>query len=139
MTESAYASTSGAAVETDIPATAANDAVVASLGSPCRMPTSAEFNELHTNCDWTWKQVNGVYGYEVKSKASGNTNSIFLPAAGYVYDGALEGVGTEGDYWSSSILEEGAGNAFGLFFESGSVDSGSDYNRISGLSVRPVQ
>lgn len=126
-------------METDIPATAANDAVVASLGSPCRMPTKDEFQELYTNCDWTWKQVNGVNGYEVKSKASGNTNSIFLPAAGYIDDGTLYGVGDYGSYWSSSVYGEDEGDAYDLDFAGEDVNAVSNSSRYYGYSVRAVK
>lgn len=139
MTIDAYESSSGASLNTDIPATDANDAAVANMGSPCRMPTKEEFQELYDNCDWTWKQVNGVYGYEVKSKASGNTNSIFLPAAGYVDDGALSNVGTLGEYWSSSIDGDTEGFAYYLDFGSESVGPDNSDSRYYGYSVRAVQ
>lgn len=76
-----------------------DDAATVNWGSDWRMPTDKEIKELVTKCTWTVKTVNGVEGYEV----SGNGNSIFLPAGGYIYDGILQGVGVLGRYWSSSI------------------------------------
>lgn len=47
-------------------------------------PNVQEWRELRDNCNWTVKNVNGVSGYEVTSKANGN--SIFLPFRGYRFD-----------------------------------------------------
>lgn len=137
MTAVAYESTSGASLNTDIPATDANDAAVANMGSPCRMPTDAEFDELYDNCDWTWKQVNGVYGYEVKSR--GNNNSIFLPASGTIDDGALLDAGAAGNYWSSSISDEDNAFAIRLDFSNSEVNANNNGDRYAGYSVRAVK
>lgn len=134
LTEDAYAGTPGAALTGDIPLT--HDAANNYFGNGWRMPTSEEFKELHDNCDWTWKQVNGVYGYEVKSKASGNTNSIFLPAAGYVDDGSLGNVGSYGDYWSSSYRGEDGAYILDFYAEDVIPDSGND--RYCGCTVRAI-
>lgn len=140
MTEAAYAGTSGAGLSSDIPATADNDAAVAALGGDCRMPTLAELQELRNNCDWTRKEVNGVFGYEVRSKASGNSNSIFLPAAGCINDGSLDDVGEDGYYWSSSFNGEDEGYAYYLYFDSeDAYPDNSNSDRYFGYSVRAVK
>ncbi|MCR5361666.1 MAG: fimbrillin family protein [Bacteroidales bacterium] len=59
----------------------ADDAAAANWGGDWRMPTSAEWNELRSQCTWTWLALNGVNGYKVESKTNGNY--IFLPAASY--------------------------------------------------------
>ena len=115
-----------------------DDAARANWGGSWRMPTKAEQDELREQCTWTWTTQNGVYGYKVTSKKSGYTNkSIFLPAAGYRYDSSLYCAGSNGDYWSSSLRTDYPYLAYGLYFDSGSVDWGSSY-RFYGLSVRPV-
>lgn len=134
LTEDAYAGTPGAALTGDIPLT--HDAANNYFGDGWRMPTKAEFKELYDNCDWTWKQVNGVNGYEVKSKASGNNNSIFLPAAGSVDNGSLDNVGSVGGYWSTSYL--GEYGAHDLSFDAEAVMPEGDDSRYVGYPVRAI-
>jgi len=71
-------------------------------GGDWRMPTLAEFKELHTNCDWEWITQNGVNGWKVTSRKD-QSQSIFLPAAGYRDGTYLSYVGSRGYYWSSSL------------------------------------
>lgn len=111
-----------------------DDAAHVNWGGSWRMPTRAEQDELCNNCTWAWTTMNGVNGYKVTSKKNGNF--IFLPAAGIRYDSALNFVGSDGYYWSSSLYT-GSYLAYYLFFGSGNVNW--DYNyRCYGLSVRPV-
>ena len=114
-----------------------DDAARANWGGSWRMPTDAEWTELRGQCTWTWTTQNGVNGYQVASKT--NSNSIFLPAAGYRYDTYLYDVGDFGYCWSSSLSEYYPRGAWYLDFDSGRVDRGNnDSRRSSGQSVRPV-
>lgn len=113
---------------------AADDAATAKLGSPWRMPTLDEIKELLVNCTWTWTTQDGKNGYEVKGT---NGNSIFLPAAGYRRSSELNGAGSWGSFWSSSLSGD-SGNALGLYFNSGAHDWGASYRNV-GFSVRPVR
>ena len=115
---------------------AADDAATANLGSPWRMPTKKEYDELVDHCTWTWTTQDGVNGYEVKSKKNGN--SIFLPAAGFRKGSGLSNAGSEGDYWSSSLDATYSYNAHILGFDSGSPGRFGGY-RLCGCSVRPVR
>ena len=116
----------------------ADDAATANWSGSWRMPTTEELQELINNCTWTWTTQNGVYGYKVTSKKSGYTNkSIFLPAAGYRGSSDLNGAGSAGLYWSSSLNTYNPGRAYELNFYSGSVRR-YDSNRPYGQSVRPV-
>lgn len=111
-----------------------DDAAHVNWGDSWRMPTDAEWTELHEQCDWTWTTQNGINGHRVTSKT--NSNSIFLPDAGYRTGALLDCVGYFGYYWSSSLYENDPDYAWYLKFNSG-VDG--DYNgRLSGQSVRPV-
>ncbi len=79
-----------------------DDAATAALKLPCRTPLATEFQELFTNTTCTWTSRTGsdgktVYGLEVKSKKSGNTNSIFFPATKYTDKNP------QGDYWTANI------------------------------------
>ena len=85
--------------------------------------------------------IGGVNGYKVQSKKSGYTdNWIFLPAAGYRYEGRLKNVGSQGQYWSSSLCTGDLlymYNAYEMLFYSGYVGRFGIF-RYHGLSVRPV-
>lgn len=111
-----------------------DDAARANWGSPWRMPTYDELNKLNTQCTWTWVTVDGINGYRV---TAANGNSIFLPTAGCRYDAGLDPVGSNGYFWSSSLLSSSSDGALGLDFHSGDhgLDSSSRYD---GRSVRPV-
>ena len=109
------------------------DAATANWGGNWRMPTSAEFEELLSNCTWSWTTRNGVNGYLVTGP---NGNSIFLPAAGYRHGSSLGYAGSYGNYWSST--PNGTYNAYYLYFSSG-IHYTNWYYRDNGRSVRPVK
>lgn len=121
-----------------------DDVAYTTLGEGWRMPTITEMTELVENCTWEWKKINDVWGYEVKSQS--NSNSIFLPAAGWyesvVYYDVFFGE-YNGRYWTSS-LETSAPSptpsmANLLYFSSGEYSAtGSSYGRFYGFSIRPV-
>lgn len=111
-----------------------DDAAAANWGSPWRMPTRSEIEELIDNCIWSWTIQNGVNGYKVTGP---NGNSIFLPAAGYRYGTEVKYRGSYGYYWSGTLREHLHYRAYHLFFRSGDHDwSGND--RDYGYTVRPV-
>lgn len=112
-----------------------DDAAHVNWGGTWRMPTDAEWTELREQCTWEWTTQNGINGYLVTSKK--NSNSIFLPAAGYRNDTYLNYVGSNGYYWSSSLCEYGSPFAFSVYFDSHYVGR-SNCDRYYGHSVRPV-
>ena len=117
-----------------------DDAAAVALGGKWRMPTSAERSELRNteNCSWTWTTIDGVNGYKVQSKKPGYTDKwIFLPAAGYRYNGNLNTVGSVGLYWSSSLNTDYPRYAYFMLFYKGNF-YGLNPSRCFGLSVRPV-
>ena len=82
---------------------------------------------------YQWTTQNGVYG----GKFTGpNGGTIFLPAAGYRLNGELYGVGSGGNYWSST--PDDWGNGCSLYFGSFNASLGNVY-RGYGRSVRPVR
>ena len=117
----------------------ANDAATAHLGSPWRMPTSAELSALIANCTTEWITTNGVSGRRVTGKGAYADKSIFLPATGYgdssslLYDNSGFWSSTPGDsgktlhLWLTSIPI----GAFGFGWSNG--------NRHEGRTVRPVR
>ena len=111
------------------------DAATANWGSGWRLPTKRELDELIDNCTWTWTKLNGVNGYEVKSKKNGN--SIFLPAAGYCKGDTPNYQGSYSYYWSSTPCD--AYDAYYLLFGSGNPNPCTYWDdRDRGQSVRPV-
>ena len=111
-----------------------DDAAAANWGGAWRMPTKAEQDELRQQCTWTWTTKNAVRGYQVTGP---NGKSIFLPAAGYLYDSGLDYAGSHGFYWLSSLYTDNPSVAYGLSFHSNGVVWDGDYRRY-GRSVRPV-
>ena len=111
-----------------------DDAATVNWGGAWRMPTKAEQDELRTKCTWDWTTQNGVNGYKVTGP---NGNSIFLPAAGYVFGGPLVNAGSDGGYWSSSLYTDLPRLAYYVDFYSHGVDWSGD-DRYDGRSVRPV-
>ena len=74
------------------------------------LPSREQCEELKSICSWTWTGN----GYKVTGS---NGNSIVLPASGIRYcDGSVDGVGSEGYYWSSTPQD--SDNAWGLVFNS---------------------
>ena len=112
-----------------------DDAATANWGSGWRMPTPAEWHELLDNTTKTWTTLNGVNG---RLFSASNGKSLFLPAAGYRYNSDLNGAGSYGDYWSSSLGTDYPSDAWRLYFDSGYC-SMYGLNRDSGRSVRPVR
>ncbi len=105
-----------------------------------RVPTSAEIQSLvntaYVSNEWTSR--NGIYGRKFTDKATGK--SLFLPAAGCRGDGdgILGGIGSYGEYWSSTQFEDFIDSAYELSFYSGNT-LWSDWNvKSNGYSVRPV-
>ena len=135
FSDAVYAQTDGAALTGNVPVNTTYDAARHNLGSPCRLPTVGEFQELNSNCDSEWTDEDGVAGRRFTSRINGN--SIFFPASGN-YDGTtLYYRGTRGIYWSASF--NSASNAYGLYFNSSNVNPATNYYRRFGFTVRAVQ
>ena len=111
------------------------DAASQVMGGDWRMPTKDEIQELLDNTIKEWAQVNGVNGYKFTAS---NGNSIFIPAAGYCNYGSVDGVGSNGGVWSSSLYASYPDYAWRLYFDSGSCTM-SNSSRCYGRSVRGVR
>ncbi|MCQ2218704.1 MAG: hypothetical protein MJZ33_09545 [Paludibacteraceae bacterium] len=116
-----------------------DDAATVNWGDAWRMPTSAEQDELREGCDWEWTDDyngTGVAGRIGTSKTNGNT--IFLPAAGYRYNGSLDSVGYYGSYWSSCLFMDNNHGGYVLCFHSYYIGWDCSVDRQDGRSVRAV-
>ena len=111
-----------------------DDVATVKWGGKWRMPTLDEIKELKDCCTWTWTTLNGVNGYRVTGP---NGNSIFLPAAGCRFGSEVNGRGSDGIYWSSSLRSSDSNYAYFLTFYSSLYDLKGDL-RFYGLTVRPV-
>ena len=112
-----------------------DDVAHTALGGAWRMPTQAECEQLFTYCTSEYTTYNGVKGTKFTSKSNGK--SIFLPAAGSRTYDRLNGAGTYGHYWTSTLNEANPYNAYKLSVNPDTART-SDDNRCLGLSVRPV-
>jgi hypothetical protein len=122
--------------------TLADDAAHANWGGKWRMPTEAECEELADpdNCIWEWTTNNGINGYKVTSKKTGN--SIFLPITGFRFYGKTQFRAIYGYYWTSTVFTGNPKNAIRLEFnlDEVKVDYGNlSSNRFSGHCIRAVQ
>ncbi len=116
---------------------ASDDAATANWGGDWRTPTTAEQQELLSECTWTWTDDyngTGVSGCIVTGK---NNNSIFLPAAGARIRLKLKDSETYGYYWSSSLEDDLVYSAWNIGFASFGQGIGGT-SRHAGYSVRPV-
>lgn len=118
-----------------------DDAASANWGGSWRMPTDAEWEELMSNCTWTWTDdYNGtcIKGNIVTSGKAGYTDkSIFLPAAGWRDNADLKEFGSIGYYWGPSLHPANTLTAIIHGFGDNIDVSGMSY-RYYGLSIRPV-
>lgn len=111
------------------------DVVHVKWGSPWRMPTCDEFQELIDNCDYEWTEQNRVVAFKVMSKRIGK--SIFLPAAGLRHLDVAPLSGGHGYYWSFVLCVSGTQDADSLNFISG-YRCTYWFCLFNGHSVRPV-
>ena len=91
---------------------ACDDAVAELFGDGWRIPTEKDFEDLCSNCEWTWTKQDGVDGYLV----AGPLGSIFLPAAGYRSGTRYRYAGDLGYYWTSNPVPGDATQAREFYF-----------------------
>ena len=143
---------------TDIAGTQ-HDAAFVNWGGKWRMPTYDQQTELRNECYWVWtssynnSNVKGYIVYKAKNSSDkgkkiykNQTPSssyklsdahIFLPAAGSREYGELDGAGSYGRCYSSSLVTDYPFSAWSVYFNSGSVSSSYGV-RCVGQSVRAV-
>ena len=106
------------------------------------MPTADECEELVNpdNCTWEWTTQDGVNGYKVTGKKTGN--SIFLPITGFRFYADIQFRAVYGYYWTSSLYTTIYNKAWCLEFnlDNASVTFGKlSSNRFSGRCIRAVR
>lgn len=113
-----------------------DDAAHVNMGGEWHMPTTEQFDELFNSTHFKFTTLDGIEGVSFTSKKDG-TKSIFIPAAGYAWDGSVQFSGVYGYVWSSVLYTDDADDGQGLYFGSGGVYLFGNY-RYYGLSVRGV-
>ncbi len=112
-----------------------DDAAMANWGNGWCMPTADQWRELKDNTSCVWTMQNGVYG---RLFTAVNGNTLFLPAAGNIWDNEFHLVGDYGGYWSSSLYIDNPCNAWSFDFFSENYNVGFFY-RYDGQPVRAVR
>ena len=121
---------------------ASDDAARANWGGDWRIPTAEEFGELVNpdNCTWEWTTKDGVNGYKVTGKKTGN--SIFLPITGFRFYADIQFRAVYGYYWSSTLYPTSPNKAWCLEFDFSDVNvyfGKLSANRFSGRCIRAVK
>ena len=110
---------------------AADDAANKILGGDWQIPTQAIWQALVGISTKVWDSTNKGY------KFTKNSQTLFLPAAGYVKGTYFQKYGSEGYYWSGTVYPNF--NAYFLYFKSGEVNAQKNHDRGYGCPVRPVR
>ena len=79
----------------------ADDAAHVNMGGKWRMPTKDELEELFNNTTHKVETLNGVKGMMFTSKI--NDKRLFIPFAGYWYNGSFYAIGSDAYMWSSRV------------------------------------
>jgi hypothetical protein len=119
-----------------------DDAAHANWGGDWRMPTYEECQELADpeKCKWEWITKDGVNGYKVTGKKTGN--SIFLPITGFRFYEGIQFRAIRGIYWTSTLYTGNINKAWCLEFDFSDVDVTEgklSSNRFSGRCIRAVR
>ena len=92
-----------------------DDAAHVNMGGEWHMPSPTQINELINNTTSEWTTLDGVNGRLFTSKKDG-TKSIFIPAAGFAWDGSVRNSGDYGNVWSSMLNTDSVNSGQYLFF-----------------------
>lgn len=100
------------------------------------MPTRVQYIEMFNNTIHKVETVNGVKGMLFTSKI--NNKQLFVPFAGYWYNGSFAAAGSIANVWSSQVHPSFVDYAYRLDCNSGDNASIGDYIRSSTFSIRGV-
>ena len=78
-----------------------DDAAHVNMGGVWRMPTICQLKELYNNTTYKVEIINGVKGMLFISNI--NSKRLFVPFAGYWYNGNFAAVGSSARVWSSQV------------------------------------
>ena len=113
-----------------------DDAAYVNWGENWRIPTCDQFEELKTECTWTWTTLDGVKGQLVTGR---NGNTMFLPVAGGRWGDYFYDVGLWGYYWPLTLNSSRPNFVSTFSFDEGYWLDWDNSYRGSGLTVRAVR
>ena len=110
---------------------ASDDAARQILKGDWRIPTTEIWAALVNNSTKVWDSTNKGYQF------TKNSQTLFLPAAGNVWETSFEKVGSSGRYWSGTTAS--LKNADYLHFGDVKLNAQDKGSRNQGFPVRPVR
>ena len=111
---------------------ASDDAARQILKGDWRIPTTEIWAALVNNSTKVWDSTNKGYQF------TKNSQTLFLPAAGYVWETSFKNVGSRGRYWSGTTASL-KDNADYLHFDNVNLYAQDKGSRDQGFPVRPVR
>ena len=111
---------------------ASDDAARQILKGDWRIPTTEIWAALVNNSTKVWDSTNKGYQF------TKNSQTLFLPAAGYVWGTSFKNVGSSGRYWSGTTASLNR-NADYLRFDDVNLYAQDSGSRNQGFPVRPVR
>ena len=113
-----------------------DDAAHINMGGKWRMPTRDELEELIINTTHDVVTVNGAQGIMFTSKI--NNKRLFVPFAGYWYNGSFAAAGSCASVWSSRVHPSNVNYAYSLSCYSSGYAVIDYCSRSFAFSVRGV-
>ena len=113
-----------------------DDAAHVNMGGKWRMPTNDEFKELLNNTTHEVVTINRVKGMMFTSNI--NSHQLFIPFAGYWYNGIFASAGSHADVWSYQVHPSNVNYAYELTCNSNGNARINYYYRSFAFSVRGV-
>lgn len=132
FSQEAYNLTPASSIEANL--SLEEDIARVNLGTPWRMPSIIECEELYSNCNVEWTIMGGIPGVRFTSKL--NSNWLFFPASGNYSGTSLLNSGSVGFIWTRTYISETSARCLEVS-ESFIHPRGSGF-RWRGLSVRAV-
>ena len=111
---------------------ASDDAARQILKGDWRIPTTEIWAALVNNSTKVWDSTNKGYQF------TKNSQTLFLPAAGNVWETSFEKVGSSGRYWSGTTASWNR-TAYYLHFGDVNLNAQDSGSRNQGFPVRPVR
>lgn len=111
-----------------------DDVAAKKWGKMWHTPIHSDYIELLENCTSTWEEKNGVWGRKLTGV---NGNSVFFPAAGFVYSQLYNQYINEQGYYMSSNNDRYE-NCFIFYFSRSEMSDNWFIVKYQGYSVRPV-
>lgn len=117
-----------------------DDPAAYNWGEDWHMPDTADWNELYTQCTWTWTEMQQSSGYLIQSKVSGYEQAqIFLPTSGY-HEGIYSVKSKTDFYYFTKYLNQANPNqAISVHFSQTAPMTIGAEDRYLGFACRPVK